>query len=173
MDIIGKSAFDFIHPDDISLTQQWFKKCIDAHLATSYYENRQIDFKGKSIYLSWRCSFNYNSDGSLKSVSGISRDITKIKQTEQELRLSKEKLNHLIQNHNAGVVVHDHNTEILIANEEASRVLGLTIDQMKGKTAIDPGWHFIHEDQSIFQFEEFPVNVIFATKNRYQIWFLA
>jgi PAS domain S-box-containing protein len=39
----------------------------------------------------------------------------------------------------AGVVVHGPDSGILLANEEAERFLGLTTDQLLGKSAMDPG----------------------------------
>lgn len=43
-------------------------------------------------------------------------------------------------------------------------MLGLSEDQMKGKSAIDPAWCFIREDGSPLPLEEYPVNRILATK---------
>ena len=56
-----------------------------------------------------------------------------------------------------GIVVHAPDTSILLANAEASRILGLTIDQMQGKAAIDPTWSFLREDGSQLPLEEYPV----------------
>ncbi|MCG6537966.1 MAG: PAS domain S-box protein, partial [Syntrophales bacterium LBB04] len=40
----------------------------------------------------------------------------------------------------------------------AQELLGLSEDQMLGKAAIDPAWHFLHEDGSIMPLEDYPVN---------------
>ncbi len=85
------------------------------------------------------------------------------KQSEEKLLESEKEQQHLIQNLHAGVVVHASDTSIIIANEHASKLLGLTIDQMTGKTAIDPAWCFIHEDETLLSVEEYPVACVFAT----------
>ena len=70
------------------------------------------------------------------------------------------RLDRLFEQLNAGVVVHDRNTSILFANKEASRLLNLSVEQINGKVAIDPIWHFVREDQSRLPTEEYPVNKI-------------
>ena len=55
----------------------------------------------------------------------------------EALRESEEKHRLLVQNLHAGVVVHAPDTHIILANEQAAVLLGLTVDQMMGKTAID------------------------------------
>ncbi len=57
----------------------------------------------------------------------------------------------------AAVVVHNADTTILMCNHAAEILLGLTEDQLKGKTAVDPAWHFFREDGSMMPHEEFPV----------------
>ncbi|MCD4752911.1 MAG: PAS domain S-box protein [Anaerolineaceae bacterium] len=71
----------------------------------------------------------------------------------------------LIQHLHAGVIVHASDTRVLFANEQASRLLGLTIDQMIGKAAIDPAWHFIHEDETPMLVKEYPVARVFAMRS--------
>ena len=69
----------------------------------------------------------------------------------------------LFENFSAGVVVHDSSTKALYANQTALNLHGLSMDQMLGKTAMDPHWHFIREDGSFMPPEEFPVNQVIAT----------
>jgi len=83
---------------------------------------------------------------------------------EQALRESENRLKLLVQNLNAGVVVHAPDTQILLANKQASKLLGLSLDQMMGKKAIDPAWTFIHEDESPMPLDEYPVTRIFARR---------
>jgi PAS domain-containing protein len=46
----------------------------------------------------------------------------------------------------AGVVVHAPDTRIVRCNSEASQLLGRSSDQMQGKAALDPDWHFVREN---------------------------
>jgi PAS domain S-box-containing protein len=64
----------------------------------------------------------------------------------------------------AGVVVHAPDTSILYSNTEASRLLGLSKDQLQGKVAIDPTWCFVQEDGTPMPIEEYPVNKAISTQ---------
>ena len=109
-----------------------------------------------------------DTEGRIISLWGAAQDITERKRTENELQASQEKLQNLIQNLHAGLVVHALDTSILFANAQASELLGLTNDQLMGKMAIDPVWCFIHEDGTPFQVEEYPVSQVFATQGPVQ-----
>ena len=93
---------------------------------------------------------------------GSVQDITERKQAEQELQASEEKYRSLVQKINIGVVAHGPDTRILFFNARASQLLGITPDQMLGKSAIDPAWHFIREDGTRMPLEEYPVNQAMA-----------
>ncbi len=74
----------------------------------------------------------------------------------------------LLEHLQAGVVVHDSDTSILLANKEASRLLGLSIEQMQGKKAIDPAWCFLREDGTPLPLDEYPVERAIRTKEAYE-----
>lgn len=94
----------------------------------------------------------------------LCRDITKAKESDFALFKSEERYRGLLNNLDAGIVVHGADTAIIVNNKKASELLGLTDDQMKGLTAIDSTWEFLNEDRSIMTFENYPVNQIVATK---------
>jgi PAS domain S-box-containing protein len=62
-----------------------------------------------------------------------------------------------------GVVIQDANGRILTCNASAERVLGLTREQMLGRTSIDPRWQAIHEDGSPFPGDMHPAMVSLRT----------
>ena len=70
----------------------------------------------------------------------------------------------LIENLHAGLVVHAADTSILLCNGTAAGLLGLSMDQMMGKTAIDPAWCFLDADHEPMPLEAYPVNKVIATR---------
>lgn len=62
-----------------------------------------------------------------------------------------------------GVVVQAADSAILSCNEAAERILGLSRDQLLGRTSFDPRWRTVHEDGSLFRPEEHPVVVTLRT----------
>ena len=85
------------------------------------------------------------------------------RQLDAELVASELKYRTLVENLSAGVVVHAADTRIVLSNPAASRLLGLSGDQLLGKTAVDPAWHFRNADGSPMALEDYPVNRVVAS----------
>lgn len=94
----------------------------------------------------------------------LRKELKERKQAEEALRESEERYRSLLVNLEAGIVVHAPDTSIVINNRKASELLGLTDAQMRGKSAIDPAWKFIHEDNTPLTLEEYPVNRIITSR---------
>jgi PAS domain S-box-containing protein len=62
-----------------------------------------------------------------------------------------------------GVVLQDRDGHIRECNGAAERILGLTRDQMEGRTSLDPRWRCIHEDGTPFPGDTHPAMVTLAT----------
>jgi len=83
--------------------------------------------------------------------------ITERKQMEEALQESEQRFHSLFESMTQGVVYQeDADGKITLANPAAKRILGLSVDQMKGRTSIDPRWRAIHEDGSDFPVETHP-----------------
>lgn len=78
---------------------------------------------------------------------------------EQEIRYSA-----LLQHLQAGIVVHAPDTTIIMNNARAAELLRLTNEQLRGKTAIDPAWRFISEDNCTLSVAEYPVSRIISNR---------
>ena len=62
-----------------------------------------------------------------------------------------------------GLVVHDSDGAIQDCNPSAERILGLSTDQILGRTSTDPRWQAVREDGSPFPGEEHPAMVTLRT----------
>jgi len=85
------------------------------------------------------------------------------KHVEGALLESEEKHRNLFETMTQGVVYQNAEGEIISANPSAERILGLSLDQMRGRTSIDSRWKSIHEDGSDFLGETHPAMVALRT----------
>jgi PAS domain S-box-containing protein len=95
----------------------------------------------------------------------LARDITKVKLIDDELAKSEERYRGLLDNLDAGIVVHAIDTSVLMSNAKAAELLGLSAEQIVGKKAIDPIWNYLNPDNSIIDIEKHPINQILKTKS--------
>jgi len=74
-----------------------------------------------------------------------------------------EKFRSLVLDMPVGVLIQGQQAEILLCNPKALELLGLSYDQLMGKTSFDPDWNVIHEDGSPFPGQAHPVPQAIAT----------
>ncbi|MBK6470150.1 MAG: PAS domain S-box protein [Betaproteobacteria bacterium] len=101
-------------------------------------------------------------DGAVLGVVLVFSDVTEQYRMVQALRRSEQKSRALLAALRSGVVVHAPDTQVLDANPSACRILGLTLDQVRGKVVIDPSWAFLEEDGTPMAMARFPVNQVLS-----------
>ena len=159
---MGQGWTQALHPDD---KQRIFDGCYEAASAVSSWdwECRFVTKQGKQSWVTGHAERLLDQQGNGQGYLGVIVDITERKQVEDALKVSEQQHRFLVQHLHAGVVVHGADTEIILANDQASRILGLTVDQMKGKVAIDPAWHFLCENETPMPLEQYPVQHVLTT----------
>ena len=84
--------------------------------------------------------------------------------TLEALRESEAKYRSLIRKVQTAIVLHDGQGQLLDSNPVAHELLGLSEDQLRGKSLIDPEWHFLREDGSIMPVAEYPVSIVLSSQ---------
>jgi PAS domain S-box-containing protein len=84
-DLIGKTAEWLVHPDDLERTHQELKSLVAGH-KTTRFENRVRRRSGAYSWLSWRAALDRDV------IFAVARDITELKQAEEQLRVSRREL---------------------------------------------------------------------------------
>ena len=87
-------------------------------------------------------------------------DITERIRAHEALRASEEQHRTIIENVQAAIVVHDATSKIIASNSKAQELLGLTEDQLLGKTAYDPDWALLNADGEKLNPDQYPVNLV-------------
>jgi PAS domain S-box-containing protein len=89
---------------------------------------------------------------------------TERKRAENDLQASETRYRDLIAALPVGVLLHGTDSEILVSNAAALELLGLTEDQLLGKTSFDTDWNVIHEDGMPFPGPTHPVPQAIASR---------
>jgi len=120
-----------------------------------------ISRNGKEYHISDSAAPIKNKEGEITGIVLVFSDVTEHYLAQLLIKENEERNNSLLNNLEAGIVVHSPDTSIVMNNHRASELLGLSENQLRGKEAIDPAWNFVDEDLKPLPFNEYPVNRIF------------
>ena len=90
-------------------------------------------------------------------------DLSSRQRALEQAQISEERYRQLFETMAEGVVYQDANGVVVSANPAAERILGLTLDQLMGRTSVDPRWQAIHEDGAPFPGDQHPAMVALRT----------
>ncbi len=110
-----------------------------------------------------RRTFTSDEVNFLQSVANLVANFLNSKNADAAIRQSEDRYRTLYETISGGVVLQDIDGKIIQANAAACELLGLTVDQILGRTSMDPRWHAIHEDGSPFPGEDHPAMATLRT----------
>ncbi|MEX1368186.1 MAG: PAS domain S-box protein, partial [Nannocystaceae bacterium] len=96
-------------------------------------------------------------------VHGVFQDISEEFKVEQALRDSEELRLSILQDMRAGLVAQRADGTIFMSNPAALEILGLSEDEITGRTSVDERWYAIREDGSPFPGQDHPAMVSLRT----------
>lgn len=151
---IGKTHLDMGFPEDKCYLWQ---TCIQEVFDTG--EEQVIEFniftKSETLYYQSRLVPEFGTDGVITSVLAVTRNITKLKQTEAALRQSESRLRRLVDSNLIGVLFANFKGEIIDANQAFLEIVGYSLEDLRsGKIswlAMTPPEYRILDEQAIAQ----------------------
>lgn len=155
----------YAHPEDLNKSAELLQRHFSRELDFYEFESRMKHKNGSWVWVLDKGKvFEWDDNGAPVRMAGTHQDITPRKKAEEDIRISEERYALLLQNLEAGIVVHAPDTSIKMNNQRASEILGLSENQLRGKTSIDPGWGFVNENGTPMPEEDYPVNRILKYK---------
>ncbi|HET7696557.1 MAG TPA: PAS domain S-box protein [Vicinamibacterales bacterium] len=151
-EVLAAPYLSFIHPDDVERTIAEAQK-IASGTGTVTFENRYRCKDGSYRWFLWTAT----PYPTRQLIYSAAKDITDRKLAEEALRKGAERYRSVITAMQDGILVLDADGSIRTCNPSAERILGLTAEQIIGRTAVDPRWRAIHDDGSPFPSDAFPV----------------
>jgi two-component system NarL family sensor kinase len=126
---IGKSFVSLIHPDDLPSAMESFRRSLQGE-AVSPYEHRVLTKSGEYLTAEILAA-PLLQDGQVVGVSGIARDITERKRTEEALRASEEKYRTLFEQSRDAIFI-SRNAKVVNVNQAALDLFGYAREEAIG-----------------------------------------
>ncbi|MBC7367609.1 MAG: PAS domain S-box protein [Undibacterium sp.] len=142
--------------------ERWPRHWADLKSAASLeFQSRQRKKDGSLIDVS--ISTHHLRFGTGELSCAFVQDITEQKRAEDARRKSEEQLKLIFSAVADGIVVHDRDLAIIQCNASAERMLGLSAEEVTGRTSVDGRWRAVREDGRPFPGEAHPAAVALTT----------
>ncbi|WP_319507754.1 PAS domain S-box protein [uncultured Methanolobus sp.] len=135
-ELVGKSAWEQMHPDDIAKTQEALSEISNKPKATANLEAR---YRCKNGDYKWAefIGINLFDDPSINGFLVNYRDISERKQAEKEVNENELKYRSLFDQSVDGIYLHDHKGNILDVNKEAITQSGYSKEELMQMNLLD------------------------------------
>ena len=156
-EIIGKKVQELMPSDTVQIIIAALMKANEAGFSTGHQYELHVSAGRLWFELS---VVRKSHDSTERRFIALAKNITKRKSIEAALNASEKRYYDLLENIETGIVIHAPDTSIILNNPRASKILGLSDEQMRGKTAIDPNWRFVDTEGNALSLTQYPVNKI-------------
>jgi PAS domain S-box-containing protein len=162
-DLAAKEAEQLVNADLSDI----FKELSEQILNFDENPERQIFFKNPQTQCQFSCKVYPAGDSVFDILIAFEKDVSALLKHEEDsdepMFDCKSKYKQLFETMVLGVVYQNAEGKILTANPAAERILGLSLDQLQGRTSIDSDWGAVREDGSDFPGEDHPAMVSLRT----------
>ncbi len=146
-----------VHPQD----RKKIKNAIVNTIKTGkpyLIEKRIVQPSGEIRWVQSQGASSIDSITGKQKLVGTLLDIT-------ERKVADDRFNSLLNDTSVGILLQGSRSEIILNNQASLDLLGISEDQLLGKTSFDPMWNVIHEDGSDFPGVTHPVPQAIKTKS--------
>jgi PAS domain S-box-containing protein len=138
-EIIGKTPFDFMVPDEVPRIKEFFNEVYNKKQNIKDLENWVITKDGRKICFLTNGIPKLDRDGNIRGYIGVDKDITERKNAELLLKEAHEHSSAIIRTSPEAIVVTDANGYVSLWNKSAERMFGWTQEEVLGKkNMVDP-----------------------------------
>jgi len=136
-DYLGKTIFDFMHPDDIRTTSSLLQSTLSSGHKVGNVEYRARNIKGEYKWFVASGSPLFDSENKLVAFMGIAHDINARKNAESMLIESEERFKSLFENSNDAIFIHNFSGTIIDVNQRACELLNYEKHEFIGRVLSD------------------------------------
>lgn len=156
-EVTGKWFGDFLPYESRELFRRNFYTYKEQGIIHNEFEI--LHKSGEHLFVSFEGKTDHNPDGSFRQMHCILQDITEQKKAEETLIESEKKYRYLFETISQGIIYQSYDGKIISANPAATKILGLTFEEIEGKTSMDPMWDTVRADGTPLPYTEFPSTI--------------
>ena len=151
-EVLGKCRWDLLGSTPLEGSWVAHRATLAMHKPFHDFEYVHIEDHKPPRYLSISGVPVFDDRNRFTGYQGTSRDITSLRSSEVRLRTVVASLAE-------GLVMQDADGKIIDCNISIERIVGRTLEQMKGQTSIAPDWQMLREDGSPIPEDELPTSI--------------
>ena len=141
-DFIGKKCGELGFPEEkVNILERSFRKVFETGESESL--ELEIDYGKVSNYFDWRIYPEFNTEGKVKTIVTISREITESKKAEYILRSNEDSFRRLLDRNPVAMAVADKNGKFVHFNNKFMKTFGYTIEDIP---TVDDWWPRAYPD---------------------------
>ena len=129
---LGKSGFEHIHPDDVSVTEAMFAECLRHPRTPKTIVVRNLHKDGRWRYIE-AVGVNRLDDAAVGAIVVNFRDVTERRRADDALRASELRLRHIVENAQDLIYYCDPTGHFTYANPAAERVMKYSQQELLGR----------------------------------------
>jgi diguanylate cyclase (GGDEF)-like protein/PAS domain S-box-containing protein len=133
---LGRSIFDFVHPDDAGRAAETFMRALDTPGPVEPFDVRMLHEDGEYHVFEVRAN-NMLDDPAVEGLIVSSRDLTDRRQMEATLSDAEARFEQVFENAAAGATIADATGRFIRVNSAYCRMLGLSAPEILTKTIFD------------------------------------
>lgn len=159
--LIGKTVEEMLPPEAAATVMQSLREAHEAGLSSGH--QFELELPSGKQWFEMSVARKRGLAGEAPRFIALVRDITRRTRAVQAMQATRQRLEKTFAAMSEGVVLHESQGAIVDCNTAAERILGLTQDQIYGRSSIDPKWRCVREDGSPFPGAEHPAMLTLAT----------
>jgi len=133
-DLIGRNAYDRVHPEDAESLRQQAMGAIASHAALIRAEYRYLHGRGEYVWVESSIRLLFAENGEYTGAVNASRDITERKHAEERLRERENLLSSIFRAAPTGIGMVS-NRRLLAVNDRICEMIGFSREELIGKKA--------------------------------------
>lgn len=162
-EIIGRNAFDFVHPEDYEVAYKTFMNEVTETPEVKFIVIRLLRKNGEWLWCNVRGHSLLNNPY-INRVAIYFYDDSLRKQAEDALKESEERFRHLISDLKLGVIMRDAEGKALMCNKAVLDFTGLKEEEFLKTTMHTSSVLFVKEDDTEVEIDEHPTMIASRTK---------